>query len=280
MSGKELYYPNIYENGYTFGHFENLSYIPHVHISAECVYVLKGSLQVNIDGKNYHLHEGDISVVMPYRRHSYLTRQFSETLAFAILGDSCQDQNPYFSGKYGLATPVFRSGKYSPNIITLIKLLWEDQSHSTNRMIRIGLINAIFGYLFEVVPPQPVEAEQLSIENEVLLYLHDNMYKPITLMQASEALNISQFKLSRICNQEIGIGFNAYLKSMRIAAAKRLLAFTDRSMAEISESTGFESLRTFNRSFSDETGSTPRAYRNSHKGKTTMNYRPEEEEKC
>lgn len=279
MVDKELYYPNIYENGYTYGRFENLSYIPHVHMSVECVYVLRGSLQVSIDGKNYHLHEGDISMVMPYRRHSYVTRQFSETLAFALLSDNSLLQNPYFSGKYGLSVPVFRNGKYSRSVNMLLNLLWDEQTRSANRMIPVGLINAIIGYLFDANPPQPVESERLSFENEVLLYLHDNMYKPITLMQAAEDLNISQFKLSRICNQEIGIGFNAYLKSMRIAAAKRRLAFTDMTMAEVAESTGFESLRTFNRSFSEETGSTPRAYRSSHKGKTALNFRPEDEEK-
>lgn len=279
MADKELYFPNIYENGYTYGRIENLSYIPHVHMSMECVYVLRGSLQVSIDGRNYHLHEGDISIVMPYRRHSYITRQFSESLAFALLADNELIQNPYFSGKYGLSTPIFRSGKYSRSVNMLLNLLWDEQSRSANRMIHIGLLNAIIGYLFEANPPQPMESEELSAENEVLLYLHDHMYKPITLMQAAEELNISQFKLSRICNQEIGIGFNAYLKSMRIAAAKRRLAFTDLTIAEIAESTGFESLRTFNRAFSEETGSTPRTYRSSHKGKTTLNFRPDDEEK-
>ncbi len=276
---KELYYPNVDESGYTYGRIENLSYIPHVHTGVECVYVLHGSLQTNIDGRNYHLHEGDISIVMPYRRHSYMTRQSSETLVFALLGDNDLAPNPYFSGKYGLNVPVFRNGKYSRSVNMLFNMLWDEQVRSANRMIHIGLINTIIGYLFEVNPPQPVESERLSVENEVLLYMHDHMYKPITLMQAAEELNISQFKLSRICNQEIGIGFNAYLKSMRIAAAKRRLAFTDLSIAEIAESTGFESLRTFNRAFSEETDSTPRAYRNSHKGKTTLNFRPDDDEK-
>ena len=110
-----------------------------------------------------------------------------------------------------------------------------------------------------------------------MLYLHDHLYKPITLLQAAEELEISQFRLSRICNQEIGIGFNAYLKSMRIAAAKRKLVFTDQSMPEIAESTGFETLRTFNRAFSEETNTTPRAYRACHKHKTSLNFRPDEE---
>ena len=48
-------------------------------------------------------------------------------------------------------------------------------------------------------------------------------------------------------------------------------------MPEIAESTGFESLRTFNRAFSEETNTTPRAYRACHKHKTSLNFRPDEE---
>ena len=278
MADKESYYPNVYEHGYTYSRIENLSYVPHVHMGMECVCVLSGNLIIGIDGKNYHLHEGDISIVMPYRRHSYLTRQSSDVIAFSLLSDNALMQSPYFSGKYDLATPVFRNGRYSRSVNVLYNLLLDEKTRFSNMTTHVGLLNAIVGFLFDVNPPQPVEANQLSVENEVMLYLHNNFYKPITLMQAAEDLNISQFRLSRICNQEIGIGFNAYLKSMRVAAAKRRLAFTDLSIAEIAESTGFESLRTFNRAFSEEAGTTPRAYRAKHKDKTTLNFRPEEEE--
>lgn len=277
MAAKEVYYPNIHEHGYTYSRIENLSYVPHVHMGMECVYMLRGNLIVTIDGKNYNLREGDISVVMPYRRHSYLTRQDSEVIAFSLLPENVLMQSPYFSGKYGLATPVLRSGKYSRSVNILFNLLLDEQTRASNVTTHMGLLNAIIGFLFDTNPPQLVEADRLSVENEVMLYLHNNLYKPITLMQAAEDLNISQFRLSRICNQEIGIGFNAYLKSMRIAAAKRRLAFTDLSIAEIAEDTGFESLRTFNRAFSEEAGSTPRAYRAKHKDKTTLNFRPEDD---
>lgn len=277
MSNKESYYPNIYENGYTFSRIENLSYIPHVHTGIECVCVLAGNLLATIDGRRYSLHKDDICFIMPYHRHSYLTRQTSDVLAFAMLSDEITTRNPFFSGKYDLPTPVFRSGKYSSHVNTLLGLLLDDHTRRSNATTHIGLLSSIVGYLFDAAPPYAIEEQEQSLEARVMLYLHDHLYKPITLLQAAEELEISQFRLSRICNQEIGIGFNAYLKSMRIAAAKRKLVFTDQSMPEIAESTGFESLRTFNRAFSEETNTTPRAYRACHKHKTSLNFRPDEE---
>ena len=58
------------------------------------------------------------------------------------------------------------------------------------------------------------------------MYLHQNCFKPITLLTAAEALEMSQYQLSRLCNQQIGMGFNAYLKFLRVTAAKRLLVST------------------------------------------------------
>jgi AraC-like DNA-binding protein len=57
------------------------------------------------------------------------------------------------------------------------------------------------------------------------------------------------------------MGFNAYLKSLRVTAAMRRLAFTNKGMQEIALGCGFESVRTFNRAFSEETGISPSEYR-------------------
>ena len=51
MPDKEWLYPNLRENGYTYSVLENLHYIPHVHGSLECVYVLDGELCATIDEK-------------------------------------------------------------------------------------------------------------------------------------------------------------------------------------------------------------------------------------
>lgn len=126
MSNKESYYPNIYENGYTFSRIENLSYVPHVHTGIECVCVLAGNLLATIDGRRYSLHKDDICFIMSYHRHSYLTRQTSDALTFAMLSDEITTRNPFFSGKYDLPTPVFRSGKYSSHVNTLLGLLLDE----------------------------------------------------------------------------------------------------------------------------------------------------------
>ena len=83
--------------------------------------------------------------------------------------------------------------------------------------------------------------------------------------------SLERFKLSRICNHQIGMGFNAYLKSLRVTAAMRRLAFTNKGMQEIALGCGFESVRTFNRAFSEETGISPSEYRRAQQQCTALN---------
>lgn len=169
MSNKESYYPNIYENGFTFSRIENLSYVPHVHTGIECVCVLAGNLLATIDGRRYSLHKDDICFIMPYHRHSYLTRQTSDVLAFAMLSDEITTRNPFFSGKYDLPTPVFRSGKYSSHVNTLLGLLLDDHTRRSNATTHIGLLSSIVGYLFDAAPPYAIEEQEQSLETRVML---------------------------------------------------------------------------------------------------------------
>ena len=109
--------------------------------------------------------------------------------------------------------------------------------------------------------------DEATIAELVEVYLTNEGYAVFACGTAAEALEMSQYQLSRLCNQQIGMGFNAYLKFLRVTAAKRLLVSTDWPMPDISSQCGFESIRTFNRAFKELTnGLSPSDYRNSQAG--------------
>jgi len=270
MTDREIYYPNALKTGYTFCHLENFNYITHIHEGMEGLYVLHGQIQAFIDGKRYTLNEGDICIVAPFLRHAFRSVKYSDILGFSVQAENLLVKLPIFAEHYTLKNPIIRKGQYSPNVAGLFEMLLGEQGKNADLMVHAGMLNAIFGYLFLVDPLIPDDDRVLTDIDRVLLYLHDHIREPITLLQTAEDLGISQFKLSRLCNQEIGIGFNAYLRFMRVAMAKRCLAYTSLSMNEIALSIGFESLRTFNRAFSEETGITPRAYRLQHRERSSM----------
>ena len=145
------------------------------------------------------------------------------------------------------------------------------EERKANRLVHTGRLLMLLGLLFDARAPISAQKLAMSAEEEVMQYLHENFHDPITLTQAAEHLGLSQFQLSRICNHQIGMGFNAYLKSLRVTAAMRRLAFTNKGMREIAIGCGFESVRTFNRAFSEETGISPSEYRRAHQQCTALN---------
>ncbi|MDO4321091.1 MAG: AraC family transcriptional regulator [Lachnospiraceae bacterium] len=276
---KKQIFPDLFLHGYTYSLNENFSYVPHIHGGVEGIYVLHGTITARIDNKNYELHEGDIALVMPYRNHSYETKQYSEILGFGVFSEESLLPNRYFSGKYRLKNPVFRANQYPSCVDQMLHSLLDPAVQRSNMLVHVGLLYTLIGALFDVTPPTLIKNTEMTETERILLYLYQNAYHPITLAQAADDLGISPFRLSRICNQEIGIGFNAYLKFIRITSAKRRLAFSDSSISEIAARCGFESLRTFNRAFSEETGTTPRNFRKQHSDKSAVDLRTKKPKK-
>jgi AraC-like DNA-binding protein len=67
---------------------------------------------------------------------------------------------------------------------------------------------------------------------------------------------------SRYFHSKVGISFSRWLNALRIGKAIELLANTDLTITEISQQTGFNDLRTFERAFKKVAGTPPREYRN------------------
>lgn len=62
-------------------------------------------------------------------------------------------------------------------------------------------------------------------------------------------------------SSKLNMGFNDYVNSLRVSNACKYLRKTDKSITEISNIVGFNTLRTFNRAFRKQLGITPSEYR-------------------
>jgi AraC-like DNA-binding protein len=76
-----------------------------------------------------------------------------------------------------------------------------------------------------------------------------------------EELHLSKYYISHLFGDKLGIRFNDYINSLRISEACRLLRTSTLSVTEISDASGFGTLRTFNRAFMKQMGMSPSEYR-------------------
>jgi transcriptional regulator GlxA family with amidase domain len=74
-------------------------------------------------------------------------------------------------------------------------------------------------------------------------------------------MNLSERHFARVFTQETGATPGAYVESLRVEAARRLLETTDQPLERIARDTGLRSVETLHRAFRRQLATTPAAYR-------------------
>ncbi len=115
----------------------------------------------------------------------------------------------------------------------------------------------------------PAQSEELQhiVVNMKNRFETDKIYKDsqITLQALAEKMNTSRNNLSRILNEELHINFYDLLRKYRIQDAIALLtANAEMNILQVAHEVGFNNKATFNQSFKQETGLTPKEYRKKH----------------
>ncbi len=92
-------------------------------------------------------------------------------------------------------------------------------------------------------------------------FMHDNCGRELNLAEIASAAYLSEFHFARLFKKITGATPHAYLASLRIEKARRLLAETDLPITEIGAQVGYASQSHFTKVFREATGMTPRAFR-------------------
>ncbi len=90
-------------------------------------------------------------------------------------------------------------------------------------------------------------------------YIRDHYHEPLGLDAVSEQVGLSAAYFSRLFKEQAGIGFSDYLTRFRIEKAKELLQ-QGRSLAEISQTVGFNDQSYFSRVFKRHEGVSPKKW--------------------
>ena len=108
------------------------------------------------------------------------------------------------------------------------------------------------------VVPLPEEPEDIE---GVILYLHTNYHREITLSEISRMFHTNRTTLNARFNQITGQSLLSYLIGLRIKMASLMLRDTTIPIDEVIERTGFHDRSYFNRMFKKYTGCSPGEYR-------------------
>lgn len=234
---------------------------PHLHNAIEFVYVLRGELDLGIGCELYHMEKGDFAAVFPDLIHHY----------------------QIFSGKEGMAWYLYAAPELSGSFLEqLQKKCPEDpvipraNLHYEIRNAFICLskdknVNDITGQAYtQIILYRCIQEYRLTEKENIgshdliydtMSYLFSHFQEELTLSSVAEALGVNKYTLSKVFSGTFHTNFSQYLNEIRLNYAASLLESTDRTITDIYLEAGFESQRTFNRTFLHKYNRTPSEYR-------------------
>lgn len=244
---------------------ENFSFPSHFHDDIELIYMLEGSYNVFLDNIEYVIKEGEILVVFPNQIHRYQGNHNEKHITYIFNPNTCRNYTNVLMTKKPISPVIRGLEKTHPlhGLLLLVHQLINDEEQKSYDICQ-GLITAILGFIIKMVDLQDKnENIGLNSVQRIIEYCANNYMQEISLDSLAYDTNISKFHISHIFKSKIGLSFNDYLGYLRVACAKDLLSSTDDNMTEIAFSSGFSSIRSFNRVFRVHEGMSPSEYRDS-----------------
>lgn len=95
----------------------------------------------------------------------------------------------------------------------------------------------------------------------VIDFINDNLADELRLKEMAEVVGMSEYRFARLFKQSTGMTPHQYVIKQRIEQAKRLLANTELTVAEVAYRVGFTTQSRFTIQFGRNVGTTPTAYR-------------------
>lgn len=167
---------------------------------------------------------------------------------------------------YQLVAPGFPEVLHLPGEDDLREMLLTMRAHFDQRALHW---EALCGGLLKAVLARMLQARQLAcggLEERqrlyaVLRYLAEHHGPETTCASVAGVFHYHPDHLSRLMRMHAGMSLKQYLTGLRIRTALSLLRYSDASLTEIAEKTGFCSLAHFSRVFKEKTGNSPSACR-------------------
>lgn len=230
----------------------DLSYPAHLHGCMELSCCIGGAVEINVGGRLENLCVGQGIIIPPNTVHSYHTEDTSEyyTILFS------RDILPDFSAMFSHSVPR----NYTFLLDGLLLQQLSEYYHAKQTLFggKSLLYRAAEAFL------QDNEFQKADICDELTMriasYLQENLYTQITLQDVANHLGYSYFYISKRIRQTFGASFTELLSQYRVAAAKLMLDSGKYTISQVALSSGFGSIRTFNRVFYQLTGQTPSQY--------------------
>lgn len=245
----------------------------HFHDDLEILYVLEGSVIIELKDKVHTLRAHDIFIIERGVVHSIRKTNEPHLLLNLQLSVSSLAGVSPTSLRVHLNQHLFTPGVGSPyqSLKSIfLKLLDNYTQPDSIRPLKNMQLICDIGILFyekldhTILPEHNLAQEEKNniLLSRLLNYIQQNyMYSP-TLSEFGREHGLSVNYLSRFFKNSMGANFSRYLSSVRTRRAEYLITHSDKSLLDICIECGFSNSSVFNKAFFEDFGCRPSEYKN------------------
>lgn len=254
--GDDLYRGDLYKNS---------EWGMHYHRGYEFVWVLSGKLCATVANKDYVVHKDQALLITPYALHALKMVDNSEIFIAVFSGAYIGK----FTSSTATAEPIDACFTLSAPLCEYLRsqMLIKDLERPRSTQMKKPPLYAIKACLYAIcnefssVAKWREKEQNNELVFKIISYVEENYAKDITLSTLADSLSYEYHYLSRVLRKNFHIPFRTLLNQCRCERAKEMITSTDLPLSEIADKCGFQSVRSFNRVFSEVTGSTPTSIR-------------------
>ena len=225
-------------------YYSGLDHAPHFHRFLEVTSLLRGPLEVTINGETHPMKAGEMIFVFPNDIHSIATAPESRYVIFVVSNDYVPSIHNAVAG--------MRADRYVFTPTDATRRFFEALVAEGDPAV-MAIKAAFYGLMCDFMKDnelRPYRSVGGDLIRKALEYISENFRDNITLASVAQAVDYEQHYVSRCFNSKLHIGFRSYLNLQ-----------TDQSISRRAMECGFQSLRSFNRAFTSITGTQPSHYR-------------------
>ncbi|SUO03276.1 MSM operon regulatory protein [Faecalicoccus pleomorphus] len=231
------------------------------HDYYELTYIDHGKLDMTLDGKEYHLNKYDLIIYYPGQFHTQSTDDESTCSYLTIMFDMETKMD------ISLMNRVFKTRKDIYNVLSAFMKAIQSKDYLSEEMALAYLKEVlILLYQFDTktdeesnVNPMQEHYEN-TLLNEILVFIHNNIFTAFTVEDLCQKFSISRSSLQSLFRTNIHITPKHYISNLKLNQAKLLIQEHKYTISEISDMLGFTSIHYFSRKFKLQYGLSPTDY--------------------
>ena len=234
--------------------------ITHWHDELECLTILDGTLDFQLNESVISLQKGSTLIVLPGAIHRNLPKPEDTVFMRILANPALLTANEEIREK--LVRPLLQNASREYFYIPA----GSDDAPKVQRLLRELLLY----YLYRSFPPmlnalpQPSFSDR-AVQKDMVHFIYEHYQEKITLADISAAGKVSRSKCCSLFKIYMGSSPIDFVNDYRLEVSRSLLQYTDTSVADIAFNCGFTSQSYFTKLFSRTFHMTPTEFRNSTK---------------